>query len=451
LTYSRVRQRYVTLLLLAVYVVNQTDRSLFSFLMEPVKHDLRLSDSQLGFVAGPALVLLYSILGIPIARWGDRSYRINIMSAAIGAWSCATAVFAAVASFWQLSLAQVAVGIGEAGFSAIAMSVIGDYHPNAVERGRAMSVFMLAIPLSGFASSLMAGWINQAYGWRAVFILAGVLGMPLALLMKWTVREPPRRQGLASASAETGRPSLRAVLTMIWRRRALRHLAAGECLANVVAMCANWLPPYFVREHGMATGELGNWFAAIYGVGGCVGIWLSGYLPGRHRTQIEFAEARLMSLASALICPILLIALWCPNKTMSLLILIPYQALVLFYMSPSMSMVQTLAPANMRATVTSVFILFEMLAGGVIGMQLVGTISDVITPLLGDGAAGLRWSIALLSLFAFWAAAHFRWAGRFARREVAEASDLDTRGLSFEHGSVSGVPKAISAFRDGPL
>src|ERR1700677_3287050 len=113
--------RYVTCLLLVIYVCNQTDRALFSFLMGPIKQELNLSDSQLGFVAGPALALLYTLLGIPIARWGDNSHRINIMSAAIVVWSCVVMSFAAIGDYWHLVLAQVGIGIGEAGFSAIAI------------------------------------------------------------------------------------------------------------------------------------------------------------------------------------------------------------------------------------------------------------------------------------------------------------------------------------------
>ena len=446
LTESLAYKRYVVWLLLVIYIVNQTDRSVFSFLMEPVKRDLRLSDTQLGFVAGPALVLLYSVLGVPIARWGDRSHRVNIMSAAIGAWSCATALFAAVASFWQLSLAQVGVGIGEAGFSAIAISVIGDYHLNAAERARALSVFMLGGPLSGIASSLMAGWINQTYGWRAVFVLAGLLGLPLMVLMKWTVREPARRE-VRSVAVESDHPSLREVLGAIWRRRALRHLALGQGLANFVNCCTAWLPPFFVREYGMATGELGNWFAVIYGVGGSLGIWLSGYLPSRYGSPNEFIEARLTAVATALISPMLVIAMWCPTSHIALLLLIPCQALVFFFMTPNMAMLQTLAPANMRATMASVFILVQMLAGGVISLQLSGILSDALTPLLGNSAAALRWSMALFSLVAFWAAAHFWRAGRFAQKELAEAPDSNVGPTLRERGDIFAPPGP----RDCPL
>jgi MFS family permease len=415
-------KRYVTSLLLVIYVCNQTDRALFSFLMEPIKHDLGLSDSQLGFVAGPALSLLYTVLGIPIARWGDKSHRVNIMSAAIVVWSCVVVSFAAIGRYWHLVLAQVGVGIGEAGFTAIAISVISDYYSAASERTRAISLFMLGIPIAGVVSSLAAGWINQAYGWRTVFLAAGLPGIFLALLMKSTVEEPPRYRLLSAASASPDRPPLRAVFATLWQQRTLRHLAIGQCLANIVICCTNWLPLFFIRDHGMATGELGTWFAVIAGVGGGAGIWLSGYMTSRFGAADERIKVRLMAVATALIAPTLAIVIWNPSKELALLILIPCQALMFFFLAPTMSLVQALSAPSTRATMASVFIFIQVLAGGVIGIQLPGILSDLLTPIVGNGGLALRWSMTATSLLAFWAAIHFWMSARTIRRELADAS-----------------------------
>jgi MFS family permease len=414
-------RRYVTSLLLVIYVCNQTDRALFSFLMEPIKHDLGLSDSQLGFVAGPALSLLYTVLGIPIARWGDKSHRVNIMSAAIVVWSCVVVSFAAIGKYWHLVLAQVGVGIGEAGFTAIAISVISDYYSAASDRTRAISLFMLGIPIAGVVSSLAAGWINQAYGWRAVFLAAGLPGIFLALLMKSTVAEPPRYRLLSATSASPDRPPLRAVFATLWQQRTLRHLAIGQCLANIVICCTNWLPLFFIRDHGMATGELGTWFAVIAGVGGGAGIWLSGYMTSRFGAADERIKVRLMALATALIAPTLAIVIWNPSKELALLILIPCQALMFFFLAPTMSLVQALSAPSTRATMASVFIFIQVLAGGVIGIQLPGILSDLLTPIVGNAGLALRWSMSATSLLAFWAAFHFWMSARTIRRDLANA------------------------------
>jgi predicted MFS family arabinose efflux permease len=268
----------------------------------------------------------------------------------------------------------------------------------------------------------MAGWINQAYGWRAVFLAAGLPGILLALLMKWTVEEPPRHRLFSAASVATDRPPLRAVLATLWEQRTLRHLAIGQCLANIVICCTNWLPLFFIRDHGMATGELGTWFAVIAGVGGGAGIWLSGYVTSRFGAADERIKVRLMAVATALIAPTLAIALWSSSKELALLILIPCQALMYFFLAPTMSLVQALSGPSTRATMASLFILIQVLAGGVIGIQLPGILSDLLTPILGNGGLALRWSMTATSLLAFWAAIHFWLSARTIRRDLMDVS-----------------------------
>jgi predicted MFS family arabinose efflux permease len=405
---SQSYKRYVTGLLLAVYILNLMDRAIFGFLMEPIKQEFGLSDSQLAFLLGPALVVCYAILGVPIARWGDRHHRVNMMSFAIALWSGIVMLSAVVGKFWHLVLVRVGVGIGEAGFSAIAQSVIGDYHAET-ERARAVSTFMLGIPIAGVISSLMSGWINETYGWRAVFIVAGVPGILAALLMRWTVREPPRRVIPAAPGAEDDRPSFRSVFSTLWQTRTLRHLIVAQALANIVSCCMGWSPAFFMRAHEMSSGEFGTWLAVIVGVGGITGIWLSGRCVG----------LRLTAVATALTTPFVALVLWSPSKHLALLAFIPAQALMLFFLGPTSSVVLSLTAANMRATMASVFILVQLLAGGVIGVQLIGILSDALLPIAGDSAAALRWSMTLASLLGLWAAAHFWLAHQALSEEEA--------------------------------
>ena len=420
--YSQSYKRYVTGLLLVVYVLNRADATIFGFLMEPIKQDLGLSDGQLGFLAGPALVLFYATLGIPVARLADRSSRVNIMSIAIALWSGIVTLSAAVANFWHFALARIGVGIGEAGFSAVAQSLITDYHRSA-ERTRALSIFMLGIPLGKVVSSLGAGWINQLYGWRMVFVVAGIPGIVLALLMKWTVREPLRTSNDPLVAVREDQPSLRSVFTTLWRQRAVRHLAVGTGLANIVcfSMLA-WTPAFFVRNHAMATGELGTWLAFVSGVGGSLGIWLGGNLSSRPGSQDWRVRLRLIAAATALITPVAVMTLWISPKEAALLILLVGYILMFFFFGPAFSLVQELSGVNMRATTASIFILIQALAGGVIGIQMLGVLSDVLTQRLGSSALALRWSMTLINLLALWAAVHFWRAGQWIVKD-ARASD----------------------------
>jgi MFS family permease len=418
--YSQPYKLYITIVLLIAYVLNQADRAVFGFLMEPIKREFGLTDTQLGFLAGPAFVLLYTVLGIPVARWADSSHRVNIMSAAIAIWSVVAMFTAAAANFGQLAFARIGVGIGEAGFSAIAISVIGDYH-STNERTRAVSRLMLAIPIAAVLSNLMAGWISQEFGWRAVFIAAGLPGILLALIVKLTVAEPERRLALLS-SPTTQRSSLRVVVTTMWQRRTLRHLVIAQALANVVLVAAGWCSVFFIRYHHMSLAELGTWFAFIAAVGGFGGIWLSGQLTSRYGARDERFKVRFMTVASAFSSPLLVLVLWCPVKEFALVAFLFAQIPLCFFLGPSYALSQELTEANMRTTMASLLILAQVMLGGVIGMQLVGVLSDAFTPVAGNQALGLRWSIALMSLAGFWAAAHFWQAERSITRDLRTQS-----------------------------
>lgn len=417
--HSKLYRRYVTTLLLLVYVLNQLDRRVFDILMEPIKREFSLTDTQLAFLQGPALVLLYSFLGIPVARWADSGRRVRIMTVAITLWSAIAALTATVHQFWKLALVRVGVGVGEAGFSAVAVSVISDYESDT-DRARALSIFMLAYPLAGLISNLLGGWINQLYGWRPVFVIAGLPGILLALLMATTVREPSRR--LASDSVGLNRPPLRVVLTTLWQRRGLRHLAIAQGLSNVVVNSMGWVSVLFIRQHHMATGELGSWLALTDGVGGCVSIWLSGFLVARYAVKDARTKTSLLAFASLLVTPLALLVLWHPSKNTALVAYLLLNLPMLFYMAPTTVLVQDLAGPTMRATMAAIFFLIQMLLGGVLASQLVGTLSDMFTSLTGDSTLGLRWSMTLGSLVTLWAAVHFWLAGRFVCEDLARGN-----------------------------
>jgi MFS family permease len=417
--YSRLYTRYVTTLLLVVYVFNQLDRAVFLILMEPIKRTFTLSDTQLGFVSGPALALVYSCLGVPVARWADRSRRINIMAGAIGIWSVMAALSSLVQNFWELVLVRAGVGIGEAGFSAIALSVIGDYHDDNT-RPRAVSNFLLGIPIAGVISDLMGGWVNQLYGWRAVFIIAGVPGLLLACLMRGTVNEPVRRPRNGGPVKTSDKVAFKDVLAVAWRRPTLRHMAIAQGLSNVVVvMMGGWSSVYFIRYFQLETGELGTWLALVDGVGVGLGVWLSGYLISRFGSQDPRIKLRLMALAAALAAPLALVVLLSPYKWVALLSYAVFCVPAYFFLGPTAALVQDLVGPHMRATVASVFILIQVIGGAIIGIQLVGFLSDLLTPIAGDSTSGLRWSMSVGALLSIWAAAHFWSAGQSIREEYA--------------------------------
>ena len=199
-SHSRAYVNYVLFVVLLVMIFNIVDRTITSILLEDIRLELELSDRQLGLLQGMAFSVVYSIASLPLAYWADRGVRRTIVALGLLAWSAATAVTAWVGNFWELLAARMAVGIGEAAGSAPSQSMITDYVPPE-RRARALSVVSIGA-IAGLAIGQMAGgWLGQWYGWRAVFVIAGLAGVPIALLVRTTVREPARTRSAGPAAS----------------------------------------------------------------------------------------------------------------------------------------------------------------------------------------------------------------------------------------------------------
>jgi len=395
-------RRYVTGLLLSAYIFNQMDRAVFNLLMEPIARDLRLSDTKLGFLAGPAFVLFYAVVGVAIASCADRFNRVNIISISVALWSVMATLTGFAANFWQLVAVRIGVGVGEAGCTPPAASILADYFPPQ-DRSLAISVYMLGIPLGAIVSDLVAGWVNQYYGWRAAFWVSAPAGVVLALVIKSTLREPVRTNSLANGLADQDTPGLGAVIGTIWRRKALAHLVAGLVVMNTVFASTSWFSVMFIRRYGMSTGELGGWLAITSGAGGGLGIWLGGFLSAKAKHQRR--QTLVLMWSSLFSCPLLFAVLLAPSKTMALVALLPASVAVSMYLGPSFSIVQELCDARSRATVVAVVIFLQLMGGGLIGSQLIGILSDAIA--VSSHGQGLLWLMEACCLGALWAAAHF--------------------------------------------
>jgi predicted MFS family arabinose efflux permease len=315
------------------------------------------------------------------------------------------------------------VGVGEAGFTAVAQSVIADYHTPA-ERTRAMSIFMLGVPLGVCVTYLVGGWVNEAWGWRMAFVLAGAPGLILALLLKWTVAEPSRGL-LAPTTAHEPAPPLRSVFVTLWRRRALRHLTAALTVFYFMAgALGTWTVPFFIRTHGMSTGELGTWLAFTGGLGGVIGVWLSGRVFTWFNMEDPRAQIRLVALLAAVAWLTQMSILLWPTKMGALLLVGVHNVLTQFFFAPSYALMQSLCAPRMRATMISISVLSQSLAGSILGIQLMGVLSDVLTPHFGDQA--LRLGMLALTPMFLWIAGHFWLASRSVRADLAEALEDTT-------------------------
>jgi predicted MFS family arabinose efflux permease len=414
-------RRYVLGLLLLVYVFNFVDRQILSVLLEPIKREFSLSDTQLGLLGGIAFALFYSIVGFPMAWLADRFNRRNIIAVALGLWSAMTAVCGLATGFPSLFLARVGVGIGEAGGMPPSYSLISDYFPPE-RRGTALAVFGMGIPLGVLTGFLLGGWVNEFFGWRAAFRVVGIPGIIVALVVGLTLREPPR--GIFDGERSVGAPpSIWATARHLWARPACRHLCMAGALYGLAAWGAGvWQPSFFMRVHGMSSGEAGTWLALVFGLSGATGAFVGGALSDRlYRATGDARWYTWISAGGVLVSiPFVFLVYTWPTPVPALLFLIVPTIFGHMYLGPSMALLLGIAGARRRAVASAIYALILNLLSMGFGPLLIGLSSDHLQPRFGN--AGLRYSILTLVVVATsWAAIHFLLAARTIRADLGAA------------------------------
>lgn len=356
-------RRYVLGLLAIVYVFNFTDRQILAILMQPIKEDLLLSDTQLGLLSGIAFALFYVTMGIPIARLADRYSRVSIISVSIFLWSLMTALSGLAANFTQLLLARIGVGVGEAGCTPPAHSLLADYFARE-NRASALSIYSLGLPLGSVLGLIAGGWVAQIYGWRMAFFMVGLPGLVLALIVKFTIREPQRglADGMQAQESEGGKasaPPIRQVLVFLWRKKMFRHITMGTSLLAFAGFASiSWIPPFLYRSHGMGLGEIGTWLALLTLIGGVTGTLGGGFIGDRLSKR---------DLRWYVWLPVIVLMVGVPFSFAGLLVENRYMALALWviptishsiYVGPVMALMQRLAGLRIRAVTVAFFFFF---------------------------------------------------------------------------------------------
>jgi predicted MFS family arabinose efflux permease len=391
--------------------------------LQPIKIDLRLSDTRLGLLTGIAFGLFYAMLGLPIARWADRGNRVIITAVAIGLWGVTVMSCLFVKTFPQLMLARIAAAVGEAGCMPPTYSLLADYFPTPSERIKAMTVYWLASPLSALLSFTAGGYLNDRYGWRVAFFVIGIPGLIGAALVALTIREPRSTSNAArTKGAAHTRPSICHMLIWLWRQPTLKHLAAAYVLLLTVALgLAPWYAAFMMRSHGLSTSKAGLCLGWIFGGGGVVGILLGGYITDR-LLRSEAGQVRVSAISMALVFPLFGLFVLLPQKTPALLALILFVVTFSIFLGPTFALIQRLVPAWMRATSMAVIILVANIIGMGCGPLIVGALSDFLTPRFGDDS--LRYAMLALSSTALWSAYHFWAAGKSVTKDLAAAGAL---------------------------
>lgn len=405
--------------LLVVYIFNFLDRQIVTILAQPIANDLGLSDTQIGVLTGLSFALLYSTLGLPIARLADRpkTDRVKLIAAAVGVWSVATALCGAALGFVQLAIARVFVGVGEAGGTPPAHSLITDVAAPE-KRARAFAIYQLGPPIGGLIGMVLGGLLAGSVGWRMAFVVVGLPGLALALLVLLLLRDPRRAEGPALQA----RPlPLGEALRQILASKAMRLLLATAGFASFATYgVLIWTTIFFQRSHGLTPAQTGLWFGLVNGIGSILGVWLGGQIGDRHRARGNQHLLTIPALAQVLSVPFLLAALLVPDWRTSMVLFFPAIVLNWLYVAPYYSAVQGLVPSAARAVASAAILFMQNLIGLGLGPVLLGYCSDLLKP--AYGSESVRY-VLFIAGFVSLVAGAFLW---MARKYLPE--ELDSHG-----------------------
>ena len=407
---------YVLGVLFLVYVVNFIDRQVMSVFIGPIKEEFQATDTQMGALVGFAFALFYTIAGIPIARWADRGNRRSIIALGLALWSAMTVASGLARSFTTLALARVFVGVGEAAGSPPSHSLISDYFPRH-KRATALGIYAWGVYVGSAIAYLFGAALLEYFDWRTAFIVLGTPGLFVALLVRFTVREPPR--GVSeTAGSDAATSTLAETIKHLCGCSSWLYLMTAASFMSITGYgVLMWGFQFYGRVHGMSHIPLGVWMAIIVGLGGSLGTFVGGTLCDRLGASNPGWYLRLPAIATLASVPLALIFLLVDSSTLSLSVFLPFYVLANMYVPAMNTINQNLAKLRMRATAAAImlFILNIVCAG--FGPLLVGILTDYFTP--EYGAMAIRYSLTAISLTSIPAALCFYLASR------SLASDLE--------------------------
>ena len=396
--YSTGYVNYVLGFLVTVYIFNFIDRQILAILAQSIKEDLVLSDTEIGALSGVAFGIFYATLGIPIARLADRYSRVNVVSVCLAIWSAMTAISGMAQNYWQLLIARIGVGIGEAGGSPPSHSLIADYFPPET-RSTALGIYSLGIPVGILFGNLAGGWVNEFFGWRNAFLLVGIPGVILSILMKLSIKEPPRGYSEGREPVQNEVP-FSTVLKILWGYRSFRQLSLGAATQAFVGYGSiAWMPSFLMRTHDMSSGQVGTVLGLIIGIAGGLGTFLGGMLCDKLAVRNIKWYMWLPSMAFLLAVPFSAGVFLTDSLYLSLAFYCVPTFLVNLYTGPTFGMTQSLAPLAMRAAASALLLFIINIIGLVFGPTTVGMVSDLLHMTWQfNESESLRWALLACTL-----------------------------------------------------
>lgn len=401
--------------LLVVYLVNFMDRQVFAVLQEEFRTDLNLSDSQLALLGGTAFALFYATLGIPIAILADRTNRVRLIAAACVVWSVFTALSGMATNFIQMLLARIGVASGEAGGVSPSYSVLSDYFPPS-KRAFAIGLFSVGAPLGLTAGSALGAFIADALNWRWAFVLVGLPGVLLALVLVVLVKEPKR--GVFDTEAlRAQKANALGALKLVIGTPSLRLFTAAAAVTSFAGYSLyQWAPSFLIRSQGMTLEEVGAGLSPLFALG-LIGSVAGGWIADRIGPNRPEAYGVIPGLTLLLTVPFFLGGLMVRDGATSLLFFAIPLLLSYAWIGPGLAATQTLTPPNSRAAVAAIIGFFNNLIGIGLGPLAVGALSDFLRRSHSEGEA-LRLALMAGSCAFALAAVLFVAAGYALKRDL---------------------------------
>ena len=411
--YTENYKRLVLALLVTAYTFNFIDRTIISTLGQPIKDTLKITDTQLGALGGLYFALLYTFLGIPIARLAERFSRVNIISVAIVIWSGFTALCGTAASFGWLAAFRFGVGVGEAGLSPPAHSLISDYF-EPKKRASALSVYSFGIPLGTMIGAVAGGLIAQTFGWRWAFAVVGIPGIIIAIALKLLVKEPPRGHSelpvatpvdpieLASerADAQPRRKGLAGEFSEMWAvckilfgKWPVLNVVLGVTLVSFGGYGGGqFAPPYFLRSFHLNYAEVGLITGLVAGFSQSIGTLIGGPITDR-MSRLSYRWYALVPAIGVTLAYPFIVGIYTAGTWQAAATFMLFPGILSYvYLGPTFGMIQNMAPTHQRATAAAIMLFFLNLIALGGGPLVTGIIIDHFSAFhFAHGAGGSLW------------------------------------------------------------
>jgi MFS family permease len=408
---------YVLIMMVLVYTLSIADRYVISTVLEPIRLELQLTDSGIAFLTGVSLALFYVVLGFPISWLIDRSNRRNIIAVCLIGWSIMTAFSGLSKNYLQLLLSRIGVGIGEAGGTPGANSIISDYFP-AAKRPMAMTVFALGAPIGAWIGADIAGIVNDHYNWRTVFLVLGIPGVLLGIVIFLTVREPRRGQ-LDKKGGDHKGASFGESMRFLWTQRSAVHVMAASALTALWGWGLMWwTPTYLIRNFGLTPGEAGSILGPVHLIGGGLATLATSWWLAQPTMKDPRRIVRMMGWGVGIATIVSGVIYWTHSLELARALFWLFIPAIYFYIGPCFGLLNNLCEPRMRAQFCAATLFVANVGNLIVAPQLVGFLSDAFAPNHVANGESLRLAMLCLVPAGFWATWHyFRSAKRIIQDE----------------------------------